>query len=166
LSSKWYAVYTKFQHEKSASNLLRNKGFEVFLPVYQTVHRWKDRNQNVVLPMFPCYLFLQARLDRKLEALQTSGVRWLVENGGHACEIPEAEMEALRRVCAAGRSVQPHPFLKQGDRVCIKKGPLAGTQGLFVREKNQYRVVVAVELLRKGVSVEIDLQDVESVRGT
>lgn len=157
----WYAVYTKFQHEKSAASLLDKKEFDVFLPVYRTVHRWKDRNQVVVLPLFPCYLFLKAELDRKLDVLRTAGVRWIVENAGHACPVPDAEIEAVRKLCSVATNLQPHPFLKQGDLVRVRTGPLTGMQGFFVRVKNQYRVVVSVELLRKSVAVEVDLADVE-----
>ena len=160
----WYAIYTRHQHEKSAASLLERKQFEVFLPVYRTVHRWQDRNQPVVLPLFPCYLFLRGGLDRKLDILRTPGIRWLVENGGHACEVPEGEIAALRKICSVGTLVRPHLFLKQGDRVRIRSGPLAGTQGFFVREKNQCRVVVSVELLRQGVSLEIDSHQVEPLR--
>lgn len=164
MADAWYAVYTKHQHEKSAASLLERKDFEVFLPVYRTVHRWQDRNQLLILPLFPCYVFLRGGLDRKLDVLRTAGVRWFVENAGHACEVPEPELEAVRKVCATGSRVQPHPFLKQGDRVRICRGPLAGTQGFFVREKNQYRVVISIELLRQAVSVEIDLNGVEPLR--
>lgn len=164
MADPWYAVYTKHQHEKSAASLLERKDFDVFLPVYRTVHRWQDRNQLLILPLFPCYVFVRSGLDRKLDVLRTAGVRWFVENGGHACEVPEPEIEAVRKVCATGSQVQPHPFLKQGDRVRICRGPLAGTQGFFVREKNQYRVVISIELLRQAVSVEIDLNGVEPLR--
>jgi hypothetical protein len=34
-------------------------------------------------------------------------------------------------------------------------------EGFFVRAKNQFRVVVSVDLLRKSVAVEVDLADVE-----
>lgn len=164
MNDGWYAVYTKHQHEKSVASLLMRKGFDVFLPVYQTLHRWQDRNQLVVLPLFPCYLFLRGGLDRKLDIFRTAGVRALVENGGHACDVPEAEIQALRKICFSGTRVQPHSFLKQGDHVRIRSGPLAGTEGIFIREKNLYRVVVSIELLRQGVSVEIDLKDVEPSR--
>jgi transcription antitermination factor NusG len=161
VTKAWYAVYTKFQHEKSAASLLEKKEFEVFLPVYRTVHRWKDRNQAVILPLFPCYLFIKAELDRKLDVLRTAGVRWIVENAGQACAVPEAEIEAVRKICSAAANFQPHPFLKEGDLVRVRTGPLTGTEGFFVRVKNKYRVVVSVELLRKSVAVEIDLADVE-----
>jgi transcription antitermination factor NusG len=164
VTDPWYAVYTRHQHEKSAASLLERKEFEVFLPVYRTVNRWQDRNQLVVLPLFPCYLFLRAGSGHKLDILRTAGVRWLVESGGRACEVPETEIESLRNICSVGDRVRPHSFLMQGDPVRICAGPLAGTQGFFVREKNQYRVVVSVELLRQAVSVEIDLRDVESMR--
>lgn len=161
VTKAWYAIYTKFQHEKSAGSLLEKKGFDVFLPVYKTVHRWKDRNQLVVLPLFPCYLFLRTGLDCKLEVLRTAGVRSMVENAGQACRIPDLEIEAVRKMCTVGMRLQPHPFLRQGDLVRVRRGPLSGIEGFFVRVKNQYRVVVSVELLRKSVAVEVDLADVE-----
>jgi transcription antitermination factor NusG len=162
-SEAWYAVYTKFQHEKSAAGLLETKDLEVFLPVYRTVHRWTDRNQLVILPLFPCYLFVRTALDRKLDILRTAGVRWLVENGGRACPVPEAEMEAVRKICATGARVQPHPFLKEGNPVRIRTGALAGIEGLLVRIKNQSRVVISVQLLQKSVSVEAELANLEAL---
>jgi transcription antitermination factor NusG len=163
LAEAWYAVYTRFQHEKSAAALLQQKNFEVFLPVFRSVHRWCDRNQWVTLPLFPCYLFLRTSVDRKVEVLRTGGVRWFVENAKRTCEVPEGEIETLRRVCSSGASVLPHAFLRQGDHVRVHAGPLAGTEGFFVRAKNRYRVVISVELLRKGVSVEVDMGDVKRV---
>lgn len=159
----WYAVYTRFQHEKSAANLLERKDVTVFLPVYRAVHFWGNRNQVVVLPLFPCYLFVKTAVERKLDVLRTAGVRWLVESAGRACEVAETEVEALRKVCASGARLEPHPYLRQGDHVRIRRGPLAGTEGFFVRARNLHRVVVSVELLRKGVSVEVEAGNVERV---
>jgi transcription antitermination factor NusG len=167
LVEAWYAIYTRFQHEKSAALLLERKQFEVFLPAYRAVHRWRDRRQAVTLPLFPCYLFLRSSVERKLGVLQTAGVVSIVESAGHACEVTNDEIDTLRRVCAVakdGIDVRPHPFLRQGERVRILGGPLAGTAGIFVRAKNQHRVVISVEVLRKSVSVEVHEQDVEAVR--
>jgi transcription antitermination factor NusG len=159
----WYAVYTKFQHEKSAARLLASKNVHVFLPVYRTVHRWKDRNQTVVLPLFPCYVFVRMTLEHKLAVLQTAGVRWLLENTGRACPVPDEEVESIRKVCSQETRIQPHPFLKQGDPVRVRTGALAGMEGILVRTKNQYRVVLTVDLLQKGVAVEVDLWNVEAL---
>jgi transcription antitermination factor NusG len=163
--AEWYAIYTKFQHEKSAARVLEKKEFEVFLPVYRTVHRWKDRNQILTLPLFPCYLFLRTDLNRKADVMRTAGVRFIVENAGRACAVPNEELESVRKICKANLQVQPHAFLKQGELVRVRKGPLAGTEGFFVRLKNEYRIVVTVGLLKQSVAAEIDLADVELDRG-
>jgi len=160
----WFAVYTKHQHEKSAAALLERKGIERFLPLYRAVHRWKDRAQQVHLPLFPCYLFVRMDLSRKIEVLQTAGVRWFVENAGHAAPVPESEIEALQRVCISGARLEPHPFLKQGDAVRITAGPLLGIEGILAQVKNEQRIVLSVDLLKRSVAVEVDLKSVELVK--
>jgi len=160
----WYALYTKHQHEKSAATLLEKKGIEQFLPLYRAVHRWKDRNQQVLLPLFPCYLFVRAELARKIEVLQTAGIRWFVENAGHASPIPEFEIEALQKVCSSGVRVAPHPFLKKGDTVRLKTGPLLGIEGILTQVKNEHRIVLSVDLLQRSIAVEVDLASVEPVK--
>jgi transcription antitermination factor NusG len=156
----WYAVYTKHQHEKSATSFLTRKGFEVLLPLYRATHRWKDRMQAVELPVFPGYLFLRTRLERKLEIVQTPGVFWLVGNGGRASLVPDSEIESIRKITQSSAFFEPHPYLKSGDQVRVLSGPLAGIEGILTRVKNRYRIVLLVELLQKAVSVEVDISTV------
>jgi transcription antitermination factor NusG len=163
VQNDWYAVYTKHQHEKSAAELLTRKGFEVLLPLYGATHRWKDRVKNIWLPVFPCYLFLRTDLRRKLEILRTPGVFWLVENGGRACSVPETDIESVRRLTQSREQVEPHPYVTVGDRVRVKAGPLTGIEGILVRVKNEYRVVVSVQLLQKAVAAEVDIASVEQI---
>jgi transcription antitermination factor NusG len=54
-------------------------------------------------------------------------------------------------------SVLPHAFLCKGQDVFIERGPLHGLQGTLVAMKANYRLVVAVSLLQRAVSAEIDL---------
>jgi hypothetical protein len=51
--------------------------------------------------------------------------------------------------------------LKRGDWVGVKCGPLEGIQGILVRKKNVYRLVLSVEMLGKSAAVEIDALLVE-----
>ncbi len=51
----WWAVYTRHQHEKMAAEMMTTKGLEVFLPLYESVRRWKDRRKLLSLPLFPGY---------------------------------------------------------------------------------------------------------------
>jgi transcription antitermination factor NusG len=160
--SPWLAAYAKHQHEKRAAELLARKGMEVFLPLYREVHQWKDRQMPVFLPLFPCYLFVRARLEQKLDILKTPGIFFLVENEGRACAIPEGEIAAVQKLVQNFPSVRPHPFLKTGDRVRISRGALSGVEGILIRVKNQHRVVISVNSLQKSLSVEVDLSVLEA----
>jgi transcription antitermination factor NusG len=86
-----------------------------------------------------------------------------VSFGGEVAIIPPNEIDNLRRVVESGMSVEPHPFLKCGESVRIKSGPLSGVQGVLVRKRDLYRLILSVEMLGKSASVEIDAFLVEKV---
>jgi transcriptional antiterminator RfaH len=88
--------------------------------------------------------------------MTTPGVHALVSTAGQPAAIPPAEIEAIRRVVEGGARVEPHPFLKCGEWVRIKCGPFMGIQGILVRKKNLYRLVLSVEMLGKAAAVEVD----------
>lgn len=160
----WYALHTRYQHEKVVAQILAHKQFDVFLPQYTAIHHWKDRDRRLSLPLFPCYLFIRGRLERRLDILTTPGVVGWVGVGGPSV-IPADEMEAVRRVVERIDKVEPHPYLACGDRVRVRTGPLAGMEGVLVRKKNLYRLVLSVEILQRSAAVEVDVSCVERVTG-
>ena len=161
--SWWHALYTRHQHEKVVAQALSGKGFEVFLPQYRTVRKWKDRQKEIVLPLFPNYVFILGGLDRMLNILTTPGVHSLVSWGGRPAEIPWNEIEAVRRLVESSLPLEPHPFLKCGDLVRIKSGALEGIEGILVRKTRGVRLVLSVEMLSRSAAVEVDVNMVERV---
>ncbi len=159
----WFALYTRHQHEKAVAQTLQGKGVEVFLPLYDAVHRWKDRAKQLSLPLFPNYVFVFAGLDSRAAILSSPGVYDFVRAAGWPAAIPAEEIAAVRKVVEKGLGVEPHPFLKSGDRVRLRRGPLEGIEGVLVRKKTFYRLVLSVELLARSISVEVDVTDVERV---
>jgi transcription antitermination factor NusG len=160
----WHALYTRHQHEKVVRDALAGKGFEVYLPQYRAIHQWKDRQRELLLPLFPNYVFVHGGLDRMLNVVTTPGVHTVVSWGGRPAEIPAEEIETLRRVVEGPLKVEPYPFLKSGDWVSVKSGPLAGIEGILVRKARGHRLVLTVELLSKSAAVEIDASLVDRVR--
>ena len=161
----WHALYTRHQHEKVVAQALSGKGFEVFLPQYRTVRNWKDRRKEIILPLFPNYVFIQGGMDRMLNILTTPGVHSLVSWGGRPAEIPWNEIDAVRRMVESALPVEPHPFLKCGDLVRIKSGALEGIEGILVRKTRGVRLVLSVEMLSRSAAVEVDVNMVERVSG-
>jgi transcription antitermination factor NusG len=163
--SAWWALYTRHQHEKTVAEILSAKGFEVFLPLYESMRRWKDRTKQLSLPLFPGYVFVRGELDRRLQIITTPGVHMILSRGDKLAIIPEAEIQAIRMAVEGPNKVEPHPFLECGQRVRVKQGPLEGVEGILVRKKNLYRLVLSVDMLAQSTAVEIDAADVESAAG-
>jgi len=159
----WYALYIRHQHEKNVALSLSGKGFEVFLPLYTAVHRWKDRDKRLSLPLFPCYLFLQNPTQRWQSILATPGVHSVVGFAKKPATIACAEIEAIQRVVGSCLKLEPHPFLHCGDRVRLRGGPLENLEGLLVRKKSTWKLVVSVEMLQRSVAVEVDASMAEKI---
>jgi transcription antitermination factor NusG len=163
LRPNWYAVCTRHQHEKVAARILEYKGFEVFLPLYKSRRRWQDRIKEISVPLFPGYLFVRDGIERSLPILTTPGVSRIVSCGGRPAAIPCSEIEGVRRVVESTLRVEPHPFLKSGNWVRVKYGPLAGVEGILLRKKSIARLVLSVEILGKSAAVEVDTSYVERI---
>ena len=95
-------------------------------------------------------------VERRWDILNTPGIYDLLSSGGRPIVIPTSEINAIQQVVNSGFRLEPHPFLKIGERVKIKRGPLAGLQGLLVRQRNIYRLVLSVEMLGRAAAVEVD----------
>jgi len=152
----WFAVHTRHQHEQAVATSLLNKGLQVFFPCYEAIHLWSDRKKRVTLPLFPGYLFFANEIERKSQIIATPGVNGIVEVGRIPAEIPDSEIVAIRRMVESRLRVEPHPFLNDGDRVRILRGPLQGLEGIVLRKKDALRLVLSIELLGRSAAVEID----------
>jgi len=159
----WYAVHTRHQHEKNVVRVLESKGLEVFLPLYTAIHRWKDRNKRLLLPLFPCYLFVRNPEELWQPILSTPGVHSVVGFSKRPATIPWAELEAVRRLVGTDLGAEPHPFLVCGARVRLRAGPLEGIEGLLVRKKTIWKLVISIEMLQRSVAVEVDASMVEPI---
>jgi transcription antitermination factor NusG len=160
-ASPWWAVYTRHQHEKTVAEMLVAKGFEVFLPLYESTRRWKDRRMVLSLPLFPCYVFVRGGLDRKLQVVTTPGIHMILYRGEQVAIVPSQEIEAIQRVVDGPCQIEPYPFLKCGKRVRVVRGSLEGVEGILVRKKNLFRLVLSVDMLAQSVAVEVHASDVE-----
>jgi transcription antitermination factor NusG len=159
----WWALYTRHQHEKVVAEMLTNKGFDVFLPLYDSVRKWKDRHKVIPLALFPCYVFVRGCAERRLQVVTTPGIHMILTRGEQIAVVPDAEIEGIRRAVEGSFRVEPHPFLKCGERVRVTRGSLEGVEGILVRKKSFYRLILSVDMLAQSVAVEVDASDVEPV---
>lgn len=152
---KWYAAYTSANHEKRVASELRRRSTECYLPLYESMRRWKDRRVRLELPLFPGYVFVRLALRERLQVLQVPGVSRLVGFDGHPAAVPNEDIEAIRSCLAGDHPLLPHRYLQRGQRVRVLSGPLAGLTGVVVRQKKQTRLVISFDLLMRSVAVDV-----------
>ena len=166
LDPHWYVACTVARHEKRVADLLQSRGLPFSLPLYEAVHRWKDRRAIVHLPLFPGYVFVHVALSNRLNVLTIPGVLRFVSFNGRPAPLPDWELEAIHTALSARLSAEPHPYLKVGQRVRIKAGPLTGTEGILVRKRNRFRLVLSVDMIMRSVALDVDASEVEAVART
>jgi transcription antitermination factor NusG len=159
-TSQWFALYVKSRFERVTEQCLTGKGYEAFSPVYPSKRKRSDRTKVIEAPLFPGYVFCRFDLQRRLPILTTPGVVQIVGAGSQPEPVSLVEIQTLQSVAASGRSVEPWPMLRQGQRVMIESGPLAGTEGILVTVKNHLRLIVTITLLQRSVAVEVDSDSV------
>lgn len=163
---EWYAVHIKSRHEFQVHDRLRLKGVEVFLPTVEHLRKWKDRKKLITFALFPGYLFVHTTRESNnlLSVLKVPGVvRLLCTIPGRPDPIPDEQIEALQRLVANKEALDPYPYLSEGQRVRISKGPLAGVEGILVEKLDKHILVLSVDVLRQGVALTITATDVEKI---
>jgi|SRR5580692_3092819 len=159
----WFAVFTVPQNEKSVARRLHLRDIEVFLPAYETVRVWKNRQRaRLVLPLFPSYLFVRIHTRERRCVLESPGVLRIVGNCREPVPIPDSTIAFLRSDLLAGR-IEPHTELVVGQKVRIKSGAMRGLEGHLIRKNNNLRFVLCISLINQYAAVEIRAEDLEPV---
>jgi len=161
-AENWYAVYTRSRHEKKVAVQLQEHSIEFFLPLYKQEKRWNNGLKvQIESPLFPGYLFTRIPLDRRLEVLKLSGViSFICTGNGCPAALPVSDIDHLRIALDKFRT-EPHPFLTIGQSVRIIAGPLAGFEGILIAARNQSKVVLSIDLIKRSIAIEVDSADIE-----
>ena len=154
--ARWFAVQVRPRGEKVIAQLLRFKGYEEFIPLYKSKRRGSDRIIDLELPLFPSYIFVRFSARAHGPIVTTPGVVRIVGYGKVPVAVENQEIDFLQKIVQSELVADPWPFVHVGERVHIAKGPLTGAEGIVLRLKNNWRLVVSVSLLQRSVAVEID----------
>jgi transcription antitermination factor NusG len=161
---RWYAAYTRANHERRVADQLAERGVENFLPQYESVRMWKDRRVRLQMPLFPGYVFVHLALQKRMQVLHVPGVACLVGFAGRPVAVPQGEFEKIRGFLNKGFRGEPHPYLHAGRHVRVSSGPLAGMEGIVVRRKNGSRLVISLELIQRAMAVDVEEASLEALR--
>ena len=161
----WYALYVKSRHEFVTQGELSRKQITTFLPSVKKTRQWKDRKKFIQFPLFPGYVFvyIQAKPDEFTNVLKTRGaVHLLSTETGYPTPVSSEEINSLKLILESGQAIDIYPNLKKGTSVRVKRGPLAGAEGIISNKVDQYIFVVNIDMLGRSIGVRISADDIES----
>lgn len=150
----WWAVYTKSRQEKALARDLLACRIPFYLPLVEKTTYYGKRPIRSRLPIFANYVFLYASEDERVASLTTNRVSRTLR-----VSDPDAlrrDLTHLRHLIASGAPLTLESRWMPGQRVRIKRGPLAGLEGTVLKRRGQTRLLVSVEFLQQGASVAVD----------
>jgi transcription termination/antitermination protein NusG len=157
---RWYALRTKSRHEKLVRDQLDKHGIEPLLPTVKRLSQWTDRKKEIEVPLFSGYCFVRFSQREKMSVQKVTGVVEIVSSGNKPEPIPDEEIESLKTLMTSVLPYDPHPYLHEGMKVEVVRGPLRGVHGILLRKEKRHRLVVGVRLIQQAAAVEIDVNDV------
>jgi transcription termination/antitermination protein NusG len=162
--TRWYALQVRSNTEHQVAARLRYNALEAFYPHYLAKSR--DKRRDVERKFFPGYVFVRCDLKLRHPAVGIPQVVGIVGLGpNHPVPLSDSEIESVRILAASPlASVSaPCPYLKNGDKVRIKWGPLVGLEGFVLRDKRKTRIVISIDALGQSRAVEVEREAVECV---
>ena len=67
-----------------------------------------------------------------------------------------SDLRQIRHVIDAGVPLTPESKLESGDHVRVRNGPFAGYEGSVLRREGKTRLLLTIQFLEQGVSMELD----------
>jgi len=162
-SLPWFGIRTRSNQEKMAASALESKGFEHYLPTYRSRRRWSDRIVESDQPLFSGYVFCRFNPNHRLPIVTTPGVVSIIGFGKEPAPIADSEIEAVQTVLRSGLAAEPCPFLREGQRIRVKRGALEGVEGILLKKKSEWRMIVSVSMLQRSLAVEIDREAITTI---
>jgi transcriptional antiterminator NusG len=166
VTPRWRVLWTRSNCEQLVYDQLAPKGLDLFLP---TVEAWARRGgvrRRERVPLFGGYLFLRHAVDKAtyLEVCKARGlVRMLGERWDRLEAVADSDIDAIRKLVRSELPIFPYPYLREGQRVRITRGPLTDVEGILVRGNPKTGLlVVSVDLLKRSVAVHLDCTQLEA----
>ena len=146
----WYAAYTRPNREFAVKGQLDGLGVENFLPTEELVRETPFGRKKAVAPLIHGMIFIRTDRATSFSLINDHFLRivYLKDAGGRrSLVIPDKQMSDFMFVLdVAGSGVEVlNKDLRQGDRVRVVKGPLAGLEGELIRVRGHKRVVIRIE---------------------
>jgi transcriptional antiterminator RfaH len=160
---RWTALYTKSRQEKALAHYLCAKQVPHYLPLYEKQSLSRGRRLTSIVPFFSGYVFLYGDREERVAALESNRVARTIDVPDWRQDEFGNDLVQIQCLIDSGVPVSLESRIEAGERVRIKSGRLAGLEGVVTKRRGGWRLLIAVNYLQQGASIEIDDFAVEVV---
>ncbi len=151
---RWYALHTRARQEKALARQLLSREVAFYLPLVSKNLLVRGKCVRSYIPLFPGYVFLfGSDEDRRIALTTQRVVQALLAPAGS--ELAR-DLRQVARLIESQAPLTVEQRLAPGQRVEVRSGVLAGLVGTVMARRGETRLLVAVDFLRQGVSLEIE----------
>jgi transcription antitermination factor NusG len=161
----WFVIYTMGNLEAGVEKSLKIRGYETFLPTVMRRQRHLDETKACCRALFTGYFFARFRIEDKHAVLAVPGVVHIVGKGHFIEPLEDGTVEQIRQVMKIPVEYSTCDFQDKGEPIVIRKGPLAGMQGIVAQEGKNFILFINVKLLGRAVRVCLHRQKVRALLG-
>lgn len=166
VEQKWYVMYTASRSEKKVADRLREKGWDVYLPIVEELRQWSDRKKKVQRPLFNGYVFVKTNRNQLWECLQIPGAVKFVHFSGQHATIREEELEIIQRVVSTGVAVETDGTdIEPGEKVQVIGGPLQDMKGEVVERGNKDYFLIRIPGIYQNMLITIERRFLQVLAG-
>lgn len=157
----WWVVHTKSRNEKALAHDMIAKQISYFLPMAWKTRHTRGRKIRSLLPLFGGYMFFCGNEKERLEVLRTNRVANLIEVKDQQKFVKE--LLPIELAVKTGANLEPHKYIKKGQRCRVTAGPLADMVGIAIKTKKGTKLILQIDMLGQAASVEIDTDIIEVI---
>jgi transcription antitermination factor NusG len=149
----WLVCHARPRCEKKFAALMQAERMAHYLPLVPSVRRYGTRTKEFSKPLFPGYVFARVPADRRSRIYQMELLARVIPIEDETRFL--SQLHDVRRVVESGFEFTVYPLLTRGTRVKVSGGPLYGVEGVVDNPDNPQGIVVAIDVLRRGVLVRL-----------
>lgn len=152
----WWVAHTKSRREKALASFLARSQIGYYLPLYQKKHPSRPKSRFSLVPMFPGYLFFKANNEEYDIAYRSNHLAGIIKVSD--CDKLITELIQVRKILDSKLPVYPYDYVEKGQKILVKYGPLKGLEGVIVKKKGDYRLVITVASVFQSFAVDVDIE--------
>ncbi len=161
-NNNWYVFYTRPNAEKAVCNELLIRQYDAFLPMVKTLHRWKNRQNKIVSKvLFPGYIFVRTTESEIFNIEQVPRIVYCVKSGDRPSIVPGRDINCIELMLSLGQEVFTEHDFTEGERVRVARGPLAGYEGILIKQKGKARFCIQLQDIKQCACIDIRVSMLE-----